>query len=38
MTTVYVTHDQGDAAILADRVIEMRAGRIVAVNDTNRKE
>jgi iron(III) transport system ATP-binding protein len=38
VTTVYVTHDQGDAAILADRVIEMRAGRIVAVNDTHRKE
>ena len=38
VTTVYVTHDQGDAAILADRVIEMRAGRIVAVNDTRRKE
>jgi len=38
VTTVYVTHDQGDAAILADRVIEMRAGRIVAVNDTKRKE
>lgn len=38
VTTVYVTHDQGDAAILADRVIEMRAGRIVAVSDTRRKE
>ena len=38
VTTVYVTHEQGDAAILADRVIEMRAGRIVAVNDTKRKE
>ena len=38
VTTVYVTHDPGDAAILADRVIEMRAGRIVAVNDTKRKE
>ena len=38
VTTLYVTHDQGDAAILADRVIEMRAGRIVAVNGTNRKE
>ncbi len=38
VTTVYVTHDQGDAAILADRVIEMRAGRIVAVNNTKRKE
>jgi ABC-type Fe3+/spermidine/putrescine transport system ATPase subunit len=38
VTTVYVSHDQGDAAILADRVIEMRAGRIVADNDTKRKE
>jgi iron(III) transport system ATP-binding protein len=36
VTTVYVTHDQGDAASLADRVIEMRAGRIVTVNDTKR--
>jgi ABC-type Fe3+/spermidine/putrescine transport system ATPase subunit len=38
VTTIYVTHDQGDAAILADRVIEMRAGRTVVVNDTKRKE
>jgi len=38
VTTIYVTHDQGDAASLADRVIEMRAGRIVTVNDTKRKE
>ena len=38
VTTVYVTHDQGDAAILADRVVEMRAGRIVAVNHAKRKE
>ncbi|MBA2303194.1 MAG: ABC transporter ATP-binding protein [Acidobacteria bacterium] len=38
VTTVYVTHDQGDAAILADRVIEMRAGRIVMINDTTRTE
>jgi len=38
VTTVYVTHDQGDAAILADRVIEMRAGRIVTINDTTRNE
>ncbi len=37
VTTVYVTHDQGDAAILADRVIEMRAGRIVTITDTTRK-
>ena len=38
VTTVYVTHDQGDAAALADCIVEMRAGRIVAVNDTKRKE
>jgi len=38
VTTVYVTHDSGDAAILADRVIEMRAGRIVTITDTTRNE
>ena len=38
VTTVYVTHDQGDAAILADRVIEMRAGRIVMINDTTKEQ
>jgi ABC-type Fe3+/spermidine/putrescine transport system ATPase subunit len=27
MTTIYVTHDREDAAQLADRVVEMRAGR-----------
>ena len=32
LTTVYVTHDREDAAALADRVIEMRAGRIQAVH------
>jgi ABC-type Fe3+/spermidine/putrescine transport system ATPase subunit len=31
LTTVYVTHDREDAAALADSVIEMRAGRIQAV-------
>jgi ABC-type Fe3+/spermidine/putrescine transport system ATPase subunit len=30
VTSVYVTHDREDAVVLADRVIEMRAGRIVA--------
>jgi iron(III) transport system ATP-binding protein len=30
LTTVYVTHDRDDAAVLADRVIEMCAGRIVS--------
>jgi iron(III) transport system ATP-binding protein len=38
VTTVYVTHDQGDAAPLADCIIEMREGRIVSVNDTKKKE
>jgi ABC-type Fe3+/spermidine/putrescine transport system ATPase subunit len=39
VTTVYVTHDREDAAVLADRVIEMRAGRIVAATgNTKAKE
>jgi ABC-type Fe3+/spermidine/putrescine transport system ATPase subunit len=38
LTTMYVTHDREDAAVLADRVIEMRAGRIVAVNAVTRKQ
>jgi iron(III) transport system ATP-binding protein len=38
LTTMYVTHDHEDAAVLADRVIEMRAGRIVAVNAVTRSE
>ena len=33
LTMVYVTHDREDAAVLADRVVEMRAGRIAAVHD-----
>jgi ABC-type Fe3+/spermidine/putrescine transport system ATPase subunit len=33
VTTICVTHDREDAAVLADRVVEMRAGRIVSVND-----
>jgi ABC-type Fe3+/spermidine/putrescine transport system ATPase subunit len=32
LTTVYVTHDREDAATLADCVVEMRAGRILAVH------
>jgi ABC-type Fe3+/spermidine/putrescine transport system ATPase subunit len=32
LTTVYVTHDREDAAALADCVVEMRAGRILAVH------
>jgi ABC-type Fe3+/spermidine/putrescine transport system ATPase subunit len=38
LTTVYVTHDREDAAVLADRVIEMRAGRIVAATDVRGTE
>jgi iron(III) transport system ATP-binding protein len=39
LTTVYVTHDREDAAVLADCIIEMRAGRIVTINEnTNRAE
>jgi iron(III) transport system ATP-binding protein len=30
LTMVYVTHDREDASLLADHVVEMRAGRIVA--------
>jgi ABC-type sulfate/molybdate transport systems ATPase subunit len=35
---LYVTHDREDAAVLADRVIEMRAGRITSVSHTRRRE
>jgi ABC-type Fe3+/spermidine/putrescine transport system ATPase subunit len=38
VTTIYVTHDREDAAVLADRVIEMRAGRIVAATENRRTE
>jgi iron(III) transport system ATP-binding protein len=36
LTTLYVTHDREDAAALADRVVEMRAGRIVSVTNNHR--
>jgi iron(III) transport system ATP-binding protein len=38
ITAIYVTHDREDAAALADRVIEMRAGRILAGQDERRTE
>jgi iron(III) transport system ATP-binding protein len=38
VTTLYVTHDREDAAALADRVIEMRAGGIANVNSARRTE
>jgi ABC-type Fe3+/spermidine/putrescine transport system ATPase subunit len=37
LTTVYVTHDREDAAVLADSVVEMRAGRILAIHQQNRR-
>ena len=37
VTMVYVTHDREDAAVLADRVVEMRAGEIASVTVTKRK-
>jgi ABC-type Fe3+/spermidine/putrescine transport system ATPase subunit len=38
LTTVYVTHDREDASVLADRVIEMSAGRIRSVSGSRRRE
>jgi iron(III) transport system ATP-binding protein len=32
LTMVYVTHDREDAAVLADCVVQMRAGRILAID------
>ena len=31
VTMVYVTHDRDDASALADRVVEIRAGRIISI-------
>jgi len=36
LTMVYVTHDREDAAVLADCVVDMRAGRITTVRRTPR--
>jgi ABC-type Fe3+/spermidine/putrescine transport system ATPase subunit len=38
VTTIYVTHDTEDVAVLADRVVEMRAGRIVSKSDPQKME
>jgi ABC-type Fe3+/spermidine/putrescine transport system ATPase subunit len=38
LTMVYVTHDREDAAALANRVIEMRASRIISVHDSQPRE
>jgi iron(III) transport system ATP-binding protein len=36
VTSIYVTHDRDDARVLADRILEMRAGRIVGDVATGR--
>jgi iron(III) transport system ATP-binding protein len=36
ITMVYVTHDREDAAELAERVVEMQAGRVVSVTSAER--
>ena len=38
VTMAYVTHDREDAAVLADSVVEMCAGRVVSVTGVTRKE
>ena len=38
VTMVYVTHDTEDVAVLADRVVEMRAGHIVSISKSQDKE
>jgi len=38
LTTLYVTHDREDAAILADVVVEMRRGRLATARDVNLQE
>jgi iron(III) transport system ATP-binding protein len=38
LTMIYVTHDREDTTALADRVIEMEAGRIVAVTEKRGRE
>lgn len=38
LTSIYVSHDRDDAAALADRIVELREGRIVAVRDQRRPE
>jgi iron(III) transport system ATP-binding protein len=38
VTTVYVTHDREDVTALADRVVEMRGGRIVSISNAHKRE
>jgi ABC-type sugar transport system ATPase subunit len=36
VTSIYVTHDRDDATVVADRILHMRAGRIVDEAATHR--
>lgn len=38
VTTIYVTHDREDAAVLADRVVQMQVGRVASVSGVEKKE
>lgn len=38
VTTIYVTHDREDAAVLADCVVQMQVGRIESVSGVEKKE
>ena len=38
VTAMYVTHDREDAAVLGDRVVRMREGRIVGIDGTQKKQ
>ena len=38
LTSIYVTHDRDDARALADRIVEMREGRILEVRQMERPE
>jgi iron(III) transport system ATP-binding protein len=38
VTMLYVTHDREDATVLADGIVEMRAGRIVSTSTTRVRE
>jgi len=38
LTMIYVTHDREDANALADRIIEMRSGRITTVSERRARE
>jgi ABC-type Fe3+/spermidine/putrescine transport system ATPase subunit len=38
VTAIYVTHDRDDAVVLANRIVQMRAGRIVDADAREAKE